>query len=140
MAKRLIVWPTKVELHPLHVNLYTTLDLSSKAKEVLRDDKHVFNFLVVKIIYAPDICRNFAANRLDGLPQYGIVKWGVSLSTIYHFSVRMSSRLKFFFPSMIWLRVSNTTLSDQFLDIDFQFIVSDFFPMLVRNFPMLRYF
>ena len=52
----------EVELHPLHVSLYTTLDLSSRAKEVLRDGKHVFNFLVVKIICAPDIIRTFAAN------------------------------------------------------------------------------
>ena len=49
-----------MELHPLRVSLYTTLDLSSRAKEVLRDDKLVFNFLV-KVICAPDICRTFAA-------------------------------------------------------------------------------
>ena len=38
-----------MELHPLHVSLYTTLDLSSRAKDVLRDGKQVFNFLVVKL-------------------------------------------------------------------------------------------
>ena len=57
------VWPTLVELHPLHVSLYTTLDLSSRATEVLRDGKHGFNFLVVKIICAPHVVpRMFAAN------------------------------------------------------------------------------
>ena len=34
---------------------------TSKAKEVLRDGKHVFNFLVIKIICALDICQTFAA-------------------------------------------------------------------------------
>ena len=32
------------------------------AEEVLRDGKHVFNFLVVKITCAPDVCLIFAAN------------------------------------------------------------------------------
>ena len=59
MAKCLIVWPTEVELHPLHVSSYTTLDLSSRAKENLRDGKHVFNFLVLKIVCAPIIAEIF---------------------------------------------------------------------------------
>ena len=62
MAKCRTVWSIEVELHPLHENFYTTLDLSSRAKEVLRDDNHVCNFLVVKIICAPDVYRFFAAN------------------------------------------------------------------------------
>ena len=49
MAKGRTVWPTQVALHPLHVNLYTTLDLSSRAKEILRDGKDVFNFFLQKI-------------------------------------------------------------------------------------------
>ena len=92
------VWPTLVELHPLHVSLYTTLDLSSRATEVLRDGKHVFNFLVVKIICAPDVCRFFAANSRDGLPRYCIVKRRVNFLTIYHLSVLMPSPLNFSFP------------------------------------------
>ena len=43
----------KVELHPLHVSLYATLDLSLRAKEVLRAGKHVFNFLVK--LFVPQI-------------------------------------------------------------------------------------
>ena len=62
MTKFWTDWLTKEELHPLHVSFYTTLDLSLRAKEVLRDGKHVFNFLVVKIICAPDIFITFAAN------------------------------------------------------------------------------
>ena len=42
-----------------------------------------------------------------------------------------------FFPSMILLKASNTTLSDQFLNIDCQSIVSDFFSMTDQSLSML---
>ena len=51
------VWPTEVQLPPLHVRLYTTLNLSSCATEILREDKHVSNFLVVNLF----VTRTFAA-------------------------------------------------------------------------------
>ena len=121
------VWLTKVELHPLHVSLYTTLDISSRAKGILRDGKHVFNFLVVKLISAPDISRTFAANSWDGLPRYCIVRRGGESFNHLSFLGSDAYASKFFLPSMILLRVSNTTLSDQFLDIDFQSIASVFF-------------
>ena len=76
VAKCRTVWQTQVELHPLQVSLYTTLDLSSGAKEVLREGEHVFNFLVVKKICAPDIGQTFAANSWDGLHRYFSVKKG----------------------------------------------------------------
>ena len=38
-----------MELYPLHVSLYNILDLSLRVKEVLRDGKHDFSFLIVKI-------------------------------------------------------------------------------------------
>ena len=114
MAKRRTVWSTYVELHPLHVCFYTTLDLSSRAKEVLRDGKHVFNFLVVKIVCAPDISRTFAANSRDGLPRYCIVRRGGESFNYLSFLDSDAFTSKFFFPSMILLIVSNTTLSDHF--------------------------
>ena len=59
VAKCLTVWPTQVELH---LNFHTTLDLSSRAMEVLRVKKHIFNFLVAKIICATDFLQTFATN------------------------------------------------------------------------------
>ena len=80
------------------MSLYTTLDLSSRAKEVLRDGKHVFNFLVVKIfvprILAEPLQLTVEMNCLD----IALLKGVVSVSTVYHFSVLMPPPLIFSFP------------------------------------------
>ena len=83
------------------------------------------------------ICWTFAANSCDGLPQFCLVK-RVEGEPFNHLLFLGSDAVTCnFFPSMILLRVSNTTLSDQFSDITFQIIVSDCFPMPGQNFSML---
>ena len=95
------------------------MDLSSRAKEVLRDVKHVFIFVVVKIIrpriFAEYLHRTVEMDCLDivlltgvSLPkiyQFSVLSWvasmlhcekEMSLSTIDHFSALLPSPLIFF--------------------------------------------
>ena len=86
VAKCWTLCPTYLELHSLHVSLYTTLDLSSRAKEVLRDVKHVFIFLVVKII-PPRIFAEYLQLTVEMDCLDIVLLTGVSLPNIYNFSV-----------------------------------------------------
>ena len=88
------------------------------------------------LICAPDISQTFAANSWDGVPWYCFVRWGGESFNHLSFIGSDAFTSKFFFPSRILLRVSNTTLSDQFFGYWFSIpCFRFFFQCLVKILP-----